>query len=772
MDNTTQLQPAKLYYSPGGHYDEKTDKTYFSAFLKELTRDEFYKIVNSERTAMLVEKYREELAEKGDQAEGKQSKNLLDILCLQGTHDEEAYAKYAKECEASGKKKKGERNAETMQPNTNISLDHDGVKDPIIMWKHIQETAQKKGLSDWIRLCHITPSGHGLRTVLARTPEMMGISIKEAQQLWCELLELPESDVACTDISRGSFAPRAQDILFMDERLFIPHLLPKTECKTMVANACTTESRKTESTSDFPTHDAEGNDLKELARTLIAGSCRNGEYPMMGERHSLLVKHAPQIARKCENNTEWLAEVLPSYGLPDEEFRNIVNWACERPLSPYTSKDMKEALRSLTSKNVAQPQPPQIPDMLPQSLQVILKGTPKKCIPAVAQSVFTSLMMYLNDSVRFHYTNNRDYPPCSISVCYARHASGKSSIKYPTDAILAPIRKRDKENEIREQQWRDECNTKGKNKDRPKRPDNLCQQILPPDLTSAAFTQRLLDAMGLPILFYMEELEQLLQLSGKSQPKHLGPIIRLAYDRAMWGQLRASTESVNGSAPLNLNMHANTTPEKAMNFFGTMLTDGTLDRITFTTIVGKEKPIYGDFGPEYENSILPYTELLSQVRGTHTCIEALEWAERMEQEQEVIAEEIGCTAYEGLYPRAIQNAFYRAMVLYLMEGNRWTPQIEAFATWSLEHDLWCKWNLFGQKLIEAQQREDALLMGAARMKSPTLELLPREFTREDVINAYEVQGKNSKAADTVLRQWKCRGKVRYDEDKKVYLKCS
>lgn len=168
----------------------------------------------------------------------------------------------------------------------------------------------------------------------------------------------------------------------------------------------------------------------------------------------------------------------------------------------------------------------------------------------------------------------------------------------------------------------------------------------------------------------MDELEQLLQLTGKSHPKHLGPILRVAWDCGDWGQIRVSSEAVNGTAKLNLKLHANTTPEKASTFFSSMLTDGTFDLITFTTITEKGRPVYGDFGAEYAESVRKLTLPLEMAHGKYVCEEALSWAIRMEEEQEALAEEMDCRAYEGLYPRAIQNAFYRAMTLYLANGRR------------------------------------------------------------------------------------------------------
>ena len=524
------------------------------------------------------------------------------------------------------------------------------------------------------------------------------------------------------------------------------------------------------SPSSYPTHDENGHDLRELAHALIAKHCQNGHHPIEGERHTLLKRFAPQMALKCENNPEWLSQVLPTYGLDEAEFRSIVQWACSLPQKAYTPRALKETMQRLTSSEGMTMEQPPLPTQLPTSITILLDGTPEKCQPAVIQAILTAMMLYLHPDVRFHCTDNIDKIPSGINCCSAPHASGKSAVNYPIDIIVKPIIKSDAESEEKEREWRAKCQATGSNKGKPKRPTDMVRQIIPTDITSAAFTQLLLDAKGKALYMKMDELDQLLQLTGKSNPKFLGPIIRYAYDSAPWGQYRVSADAVSGSALLNLKIQASTTPAKALEFFQSMLADGTFDRITFSTITGKGKPVYGEFGEDYENAVQPYIERIMAVRGTVHCPEAMQWADRMEQEQETLAEEMGIKAYTGLLPRAIQSAFYRAVMVYLMEDCQWSEEIEQFATWSLENDLWCKWQLFGQKLIEAQEREDSIMHSAPRMRSRTLDKLPHTFTREDMYQAYAQQGKTETTADNMLRQWKRRKLIKFDEQTNLFTK--
>lgn len=142
-----------------------------------------------------------------------------------------------------------------------VMIDLDHVESPRHLWEHAFAMAREKKLEKHLLLAHITPSGDGLRIVAEYTPEMMDMELKDVQAEWCRLLDLPSSDSACKDISRGSFAPKADDILHLDKRLFSPTLLPQKE---RPSRSHTSEESRTETHAQnaFPTHDEMGNDLK------------------------------------------------------------------------------------------------------------------------------------------------------------------------------------------------------------------------------------------------------------------------------------------------------------------------------------------------------------------------------------------------------------------------------------------------------------------------------------------------------------------------------
>ena len=92
--------------------------------------------------------------------------------------------------------------------------------------REIFQRSQVEGFPWQIALAHITSSGHGLRLVCVARPEVGNISDNQiclARELG--ILDMlgttgkPVVDDSCIDASRISYAPRRQDILFMDEQL-------------------------------------------------------------------------------------------------------------------------------------------------------------------------------------------------------------------------------------------------------------------------------------------------------------------------------------------------------------------------------------------------------------------------------------------------------------------------------------------------------------------------------------------------------------------------
>ena len=249
-------------------------------------------------------------------------------------------------------------------------------------------------------------------------------------------------------------------------------------------------------------------------------------------------------------------------------------------------------------------------------------------------------------------------------------------------------------------------------------------------------------------------------------------LIKITYDRTLYGQERVGIDSVSEQVILRLNWNASTTPVMAQKFFTlNALMDGTISRITCCTIPvdeddwGEEIPVFGTYDADFEGQLQPSIQALCEARGTYTCTPAIEWARRTQRLLIQHAKEMSNKVLADYVKRAVRSGFNRAMLLYIIQGCQWTEEVEAFASWSVEYDLWVKWNEFHDKFIKATEMDFTLLQ---RRNADVYENLPTEFTK-NMLQTLR-QGVPSKTIDEQLRQWKRRSRITYDADRDVYIK--
>jgi hypothetical protein len=345
--------------------------------------------------------------------------------------------------------------------------------------------------------------------------------------------------------------------------------------------------------------------------------------------------------------------------------------------------------------------------------------------------------------VSFRYIDNVIHEAAFMCVLMALMSSGKSCVNKPIEYIMADIVERDNVNRQREQEWKNKMNTKGANKDKPERPDDLCVQVLVPDMTNAAFVQRLQDAKGKFLYTRMDEIELLDQLKTSSRGQQVSQIIRLAFDCGEYGQERVGNQSVNARVKVKWNWNASTTILKGQDYFHKGIMDGTLSRLNFCTITlkrGGELPVFGTYDEHYAEVLKPYIDHLNEARGEVDCPEAKALIVKMMEETKDLVAMNEDSSYEILSYRALVIAFLKAMTLYIAHGYEWSKEIEDFVRWSYKYDMWCKISFFGEKMLMDLRRENFIRKSGPRNM---LEMLPREFTESDVADVRLSVGKDS-----------------------------
>ena len=342
----------------------------------------------------------------------------------------------------------------------------------------------------------------------------------------------------------------------------------------------------------------------------------------------------------------------------------------------------------------------------------------------------------------------------------AHTGAGKGCIDEPIRHIMADIKRRDEENTRREAEWKKDCQKKGANKDKQVRPEGLVIQEIDPDMTKPALVTRMDEAEGHFVYVKLNEIDLFEQLKGQTGKQHF-QLMCLAFDPgAEFGQTRIGTQSVTARPKCRFNWNACTTIQKGRKFFSRVLTDGPISRINFCTIpemeIGAEQPIYGKYDSAFDEELKPYIDNLVAARGQINCPQAFKLAKKLQEECAEFARLSQNETYWNLSHRAIVIAWLKACVLYVANGCQWEKQIEDFVRWSLQYDLWCKMQFFGEDIERANQEGERI---GVRGPRNLLELLPDEFTIEDAIQIRRQQGLNAGLRETkhMVRTWKIRG---------------
>ena len=674
--------------------------------------------------------------------------------------------------------KNGRRLNADAVPSGLSMYDLDHIPDPEGRWREIEPRKEQLG----IVMAHITPSTEGLRLIFIIPQDM---NLAQAQRWMADMLGDQKYDECVKDYARCSFIVPREYVLYMSDKLFGEHTPSPLRGTTPTLGVESVTTGTGTHHTDCPpetgvTSEAEGVDKTPLTTQealpypdlIEVLEDQLGGIPTHGSRNNFIFTMACHLRYVCNDEPEWIAQVLPTYGENREKWMATIRSACNRNQTPRMPRIMQRVLdicrerQEETEQAEQNPeQPPQMPRVLPPLIRLLVSKTPDIYKPAVAHAVFPALATHLWQT-RFKYIDNVEHEATLMNVLMAGTGAGKNCISEPINRIMADIRQRDMDNLRREREWKKEVQSKGANKDKRQRPEGLVIQEIDPDMTNAAFVQRLADAEDRFLYTKMNEIDQFDALKGSARGKAQFQIMCLAFDpRNVYGQTRIGTGSVSERVSIRFNWNASTTVQKGRRYFSQVLTDGPISRINFCTIpereIGADMPVYGTYDEAFDEELRPYIENLNKARGLIDCPKARTLAKRLIEECADFSRLSQSRVYENLSFRANVIAYLKAMVLFVASGEKWDKTVENFIRWSLQYDLWCKMRFFGQDIELAESAASNVKRGGVQNM---LDSLPEIFTRGDLISLRKKIGINKGDTNTVLRQWKHRGYIiRFDE---------
>ena len=662
------------------------------------------------------------------------------------------------------------------EPQEKVAREQMFTADEIELWKgkvlHVERSARNKAHID------------------IRIP--VGMTIAEAQSAFCKLIHASE-DPSCVTPERIIFITDAASQIYTADDWY-KHLdkeavaeyreayrkrgldidgrpLDIDSAPTVDFQPVENEEEKTGKTANTVQYEQtyDGVPYEEIVKSLVD---LMGGAPAHGNRNNFIYREACLLRYICNSEAAWIKQVIEIFGEDEAKALASVESACKVAQSSEMPQLVKQAIE-LARKNYLAKQatekagiyadvPPQMPAKLPKLIKLLTSKVPADFKPAVAMAVFPPLAAHLK-GVSFRYIDNQVHEAAMMNLLVAPMSTGKSAVNGPIDCIIEDLVQMDKVNRQKEQEWKDEVNTMGDNKKKPVRPEDICIRIVSPDLTRAAYIQRLDDVQkaGDAYLYCkMDEVDMLKKFNDPSQ------LIRLCWDNSEDGQERVGTKSVTARVKTRFNWNASTTIAVSQKFFSVReVADGAVSRLSLATIFRSEFdpcPVVGNYDAQFKSQLAPYIHQLNATSGFKECRKAHQLIERLCSELMELAQLAYNRPYAEFAKRSLANGFRRAMVLYLANGEKWEKAMEDFIVWSVKYDLWCKMRFFGnqmQEAIDADSRSVCHTPGVSNL----LLYVHDTFDKTEIQNICQVHGTKTKLA-ILLCNWKKRGFIMKNED--------
>ncbi|MGE9953698.1 hypothetical protein ACQRAV_03475 [Segatella copri] len=640
------------------------------------------------------------------------------------------------------------------------------------------------------KVLHVERSARNKAHIDIRIP--IGMTIAEAQSAFCKLIHATE-DPSCVTPERIIFITDAVSQIYtaddwykrLDEEAVAEYReayrkrgldidgrpMDIDSSPTVDFQPIESEEEKARRAANAAQYEQtyDGVPYEEITRALVD---LMGGAPAHGNRNNFIYREACLLRYICNSEAAWIKQVIEIFGEDEAKAFASVESACKVAQSSDMPQLVKQAVE-LARKNYLAKQatekagiyadvPPQMPARLPKLIKLLTSKVPADFKAPVAMAVFPPLAAHLK-GVTFRYIDNQVHEAAMMNLLVAPMSSGKSAVNGPIDCIIEDLVQMDKVNRQKEQDWKDEVNTMGDNKKKPVRPEDICIRIVSPDLTRAAYIQRLDDvqkAGGAYLYCKMDEVDMLRKFNDPSQ------LIRLCWDNSEDGQERVGTKSVTARVKTRFNWNASSTIAVTQKFFSVReVADGAVSRLSLATIIRPDfapYPVVGEYDALFKSELAPYIHRLNAASGFKECRKARQLIERLGSEIMEMAQLAYNKPYAEFAKRGLANGFRRAMVLYLANGEKWEKPIEDFIEWSVKYDLWCKMRFFGNQMQEAIDADNRAVCHSSGVSNLLL-FVHDTFDKAEIQNVCMVHGTKTKLA-ILLCNWKKRGFIVKNDD--------
>lgn len=653
----------------------------------------------------------------------------------------------------------GTRKAEDAVPSGLFYLDIDEKGLTEQLWQKVQD----ENLIEKYRIVYFAESAGGGTHIWAwRTP---GATIEEDIQKLASRLGV-SYDSHVTDLARCCFMVSEKYVKLLDpivfeERPSSPKLgdnrglneeSPLTEKNENGSETCSAPQPPNLGGSNY-----KGIPYENIVQALL-WKLGYGDAPAEGERNMALYTMSRYMRFICDFDEQKLFTILPHWGLSDHEVQSTIKSAVGSTRPAGIPSMMNEVLSSLGAASEAgsaesdESTVAPVDNELPGILKDLSDHAPEEFREATLMAAMPMLGT-LATGIRAKYRDGKLNSPSFIVDIEAPQATGKSFVDAEFELLMDPIIKQD------EVEWQKEIEYSLAKKNG-EEVENPCAQIriIEPNIGVSAFLERALYAKGKHLFTYAPEIETVLKNNKGGAWTEKNDLFRLAYDNKPWGQHRISKDSFSGKVTLYYNMVMCGTPNKCRAFFADA-EGGLVSRVTpvlLPDMVGARMPHFKPWSQEDEEKVKRQCLCLMDEEGEvelpliNKAIEAWDEEKRQEYLQTLRY------SLDVLRRRAALNGFRAGIIAYLLEGRQETERAIRFAVWYAERCLHYQLQLYGNK-IDALH-DHAVSPQASKGNIRYLDVLPKEFTKEDLVNL-RLANNESPVVKTIIYRWVKEGLV-------------
>ena len=363
-----------------------------------------------------------------------------------------------------------------------------------------------------------------------------GMDAETAQQIMQEVTGF-EPDRQVKGVDRCIYMVPEDHTRYVSDKLFEPS-----------AFGCITSSRisnSAEQARQFP-QEFKGIPYAEI----IAEYWRStGGEPNTGERNKRLHKLAANLRAICDDNEEWLLEVMPRYGLGLQEMKSIIHSACKEPTKG--SRAMDQIVATLTSpvSNEDDDEDAQTSNLKSQISKIKLPQGIRDSIDAVGPKLAMPVITAICPCIGTLATgvvldvHGRKKGLNLISYIAGDFASGKGDIDPVVEAWMSEVQALDKMYQMQEDEWRAKKRAAKNKKDQPEEP-KLPVRCLTLNNTVANLAERLANTEGRHAFSFTPEADTVAQ-KWKSSMSDFSVMLRQSYDGTRYDREARSADAVN-----------------------------------------------------------------------------------------------------------------------------------------------------------------------------------------------------------------------------------